>query len=170
MIYLREVKPKDANDLFLITSDDLVTSFLGWNSHTNINETINVINNFYLTKKELLKINSQAIVYKENNKVIGIIDLNLVNNLVEIGYFLSKDYWNKGIMTKALDKFLNIIFNELNYDVIYISHNIHNLGSKKVILKNKFKYLKTKERLMKQKNEIVTLNYYYLKKDDYNGK
>lgn len=170
MIYLREVNIKDANDLYKITSNERVTKYLGWNPHKNIEETKNIITNFYLTKKENLKINSQAIVYKENNKVIGIIDLNKVNDLVEIGYYLSEDYWSQGIMSQALNLFLDIIFNQLNYDFIHISHNILNQGSERVILKNKFTFWKKENRYMKVKNEEVTLKYYYLKKDDYDGK
>lgn len=170
MIYLREVNINDALDLYEITSDKSVTEYLSWNPHSNISETKSVINNFYLKKLEDYKINSQAIVYKENNKVIGIIDVGNTDDLIQIGYFLNKNYWNKGIMTEALDKFLNILFNKLNYDIIHISHNVLNEGSKYVILKNKFKYLKTDLSYIKIKDTNYKTNYYYLKKEDYNGK
>lgn len=170
MITLREVKLSDANDLFKITSNKNVVKYLFWNEHENIDETKNVIKNFYLTKKDIVKINSQAIVYNKNNKVIGIIDLHKNGDIVEIGYFLAEEYWSMGIMTIALNKMLNIVFNKLNYSKIYISHNILNKGSEKVILKNNFKHFKNIKRFVKTKNEDVELKYYYLKRNDYNDK
>ena len=64
-----------------------------------------------------------AIVLKENQKVIGSIgieecrqdlDKNLENLLgKELGYVLSKDYWNKGIMTEAVSKVIEYCFKTL---------------------------------------------------------
>lgn len=170
--YLREVSIDDAEDLFKICQKDNVTKFLTWNSHQSIEETIHVITNFYLTKTNDNLPNNYAIVDRNTDQVIGIIDFmtGRRTDSVEIGYFLDDLYWGKGITTMALAKLVQIGFEELNLDDLNIYHEIDNTGSKKVIIKNGFKYTGKLVSKIPLKNIEVELLSYKIKKDDYYDK
>ena len=64
----------------------------------------------------------------------------------EVGYWLAKDYWNNGIMTKVLKKFCEIGFNENNLIRIEAIVFEYNLASARVLENNGFK----KEGLLKK--------------------
>ena len=93
-----------------------------------------------------------AIVLKENQKVIGSIgveecrqdlDKNLENLLGrELGYVLSKDYWNKGIMTEAVSKVIEYCFKTLKLNYLVATYFNYNIESKKVLEKLNFKFYK----------------------------
>lgn len=162
--YLRKVNIEDAKALFEFSKDSEVTKYLTWEAHKNISETIDVISNYYLTKDPV----SYVIVNKDN-VAIGVIDFNETNRSCykEIGYFLNPKYHNKGIMTNAVKKLLEIGFKELNYEVIAISHVSENIKSKRVIEKAGFKYIKTIDNII-YKNKSFSLLYYEMKGTDFN--
>lgn len=86
-----------------------------------------------------------AIVYKENNKVIGSIGVHYDEkrkgtNAKMIGYVLSEDYWGKGLMSEAVKEVIRYLFEEEKYDVISCYHYPFNTRSKRVIEKCGFKY------------------------------
>ncbi|VEU80802.1 GNAT family N-acetyltransferase [Haploplasma axanthum] len=168
--YLRKVKVRDAKELYDFSKNNEVTKYLTWNSHTNVKETKMVIKKFYLAKIKQGLPASFVIVDKQNKKVIGVIDYLLDNETdpPEIGYFMNPKYWGKGIMTLALKEIVKIGFEELRFDVIGISHMVSNLGSKRVIEKNNFKYKYTiYNYFLQQKNEHVDVMYYEMDKGDY---
>ena len=93
-----------------------------------------------------------------DKKLIGGISYHMKYGLTshkdEIGYWLAKDYWNKGIMSKVVKKFCEYGFNSLNLVRIEATVFEHNLSSCKVLEKAGFEY----EGTMKK---------YYLKDGDY---
>jgi len=64
-----------------------------------------------------------------NDRMIGLIgtkETDLINKNTEIGYWLSKDYQNQGIMTKAVELLINSLFDDLNLERIQICCAIGN--------------------------------------------
>lgn len=64
-------------------------------------------------------------VYKicYDNRMIGLIgtkDTDYLNKNTEIGYWISRDFQGKGIMTKAVDKLLQHLFNTLEIERVQI--------------------------------------------------
>lgn len=170
MFYLREVRMEDKEDIFTFSQREIVTEFLSWKPHQSINETEWVIKNLYLSKNKNGLPNSYAICLNNNNKVIGIIDFHYdEEQRLSIGYFLNNDYWHQGIMTNALGQMIDIAFKELKFNEIYIAHEQGNIGSKKVIIKNGFKYFETKKIYYPNKNKEVLIDY-YIKRNDSNDK
>ena len=121
MIELREVKIEDAEQLYETCKDHRVAESLTWYEHESPTVTRFIIRHFFLDKEKDGIPNSFAIILKETNKVIGIADYHMDGDLPTVGYFLNYDYWNKGIMSKALDKLLDIGFNQYNFEVIHIN-------------------------------------------------
>ena len=136
-LILREFEPSDVDDLFEYASVPGVGEMAGWPHHPNIEESRYRINKFIEEKHTF------AIVYKENNKVIGSLGIekyDLEDKLCEfdgyigreIGYVLSKDYWGKGIMPEAVKLVINYLFNVLKYDFLLCGHYDKNHQSQRV--------------------------------------
>ena len=95
-----------------------------------------------------------------NNQIIGIINLiNIRKKSAEIGYFIGKDYWNKGIATEAIKQMVNFGFSKLELKKIYAYCDPKNISSQKVLIKNKFvKKKNTKDnRVYLEKNNNTNL-------------
>lgn len=136
----------------------------GWPHHPNREESEYRVNKFIEEKKTF------AIVYKENNKVIGSIGVEFYSaedKLSEffdykgrsIGYVLSKDYWGKGLMPEAVKAVINYLFDVLDYDFLLCSYFDFNHQSKRVQEKCGFKpYRKLVTDTALDTKEPTTLN------------
>ena len=136
-LILREWNLDDLDDLFEYASNPDVGPRAGWNPHKNKEESFAILNRFINGKKTF------AIVYKDNNKVIGSLGVEfyeLEEELTEfnnyqgrsIGYVLSKDYWGQGLMPEALKALIGYLFNELKYDFLVSGHFDFNTRSSRV--------------------------------------
>ena len=82
-----------------------------------------------------------GIVPIESNHAVGVVDLTDVNRSdqkAELGYWLGRDYWGRGIMTEAVGLILNFGFNQLNLHRISADVFEPNLASQKVLEKSGF--------------------------------
>lgn len=61
----------------------------------------------------------------------------------EIGYWLGEPYWGKGYATEAATALIDVAFRNLALELLYISAQSRNAGSKRVIEKCGFKYTGT---------------------------
>ena len=143
-LILREFKENDLTDFYEYASVDGVGEMAGWSHHENIETTKEILNSFIKDNKVF------AIVYKENNKVIGSLGVEkygMEEKLDEfkdlygrsIGYVLSKNYWGKGLMKEAVKCVINYLFDECNLDFIICGYYLFNNQSKRVQEKCGFK-------------------------------
>ena len=145
-LILRAWEITDLDDLFEYASVNGVGEKAGWEHLKSKDESLEILKMFIDEKKVF------AIVLKENQKVIGSIgikecrqdlDKNLENLLGrELGYVLSKDYWNKGIMTEAVSKVIEYCFKILKLNYLIATYFNYNIESKKVLEKLNFKFYK----------------------------
>ena len=56
----------------------------------------------------------------------------------ELGYWLAEDFWNKGIITRAIKHITEIAFNDLDIVRIFAEPYFNNIGSRKVLEKSGF--------------------------------
>lgn len=161
-LILRKVQESDANDIFEYASDPDTGPRAGWPPHNTIEDTRQILakwlepNHF---EKDL------AIIYKQDNKVIGTIGIVHLNkhkkdennfvanqlieegkNVFEIGTTISKKYWGKGISTESLKAVLDYLFEKENADVVLTLHYKENIASQKVQQKNNMQFLAEYER------------------------
>jgi RimJ/RimL family protein N-acetyltransferase len=83
-----------------------------------------------------------AIVDKETDELIGLInifDISRVSKKGEIGYWLGKKYWGKGIMTEAVQLVLKYCFRELRFQKVTARVWHPNIPSAKLLQKCGFK-------------------------------
>ncbi|MGL4951339.1 MAG: GNAT family N-acetyltransferase [Mycoplasma sp.] len=139
---IRPWKISDAQDMYEACSDFRISNFTGFKAHKSLSETITILNSLLYSKEVY------AIVLNENNKAIGSIGLHKRENLdtenkfrnFEIGYWLSYEFQNKGIMTEAVNALCEYVFKNNIADIIWVSHADFNDKSKSVITKCGFKY------------------------------
>ena len=137
-LLLRRLTVEDTDSAFKNwTSDKEVTKYLEWPTHENISLTKGIIemwvknyskNNFY----------QWGIILKDMNELIGTI--SVVNNndkvkMVEMGYCIGKQWWNKGITSEALTALIKFFFEEVGINRIQAWHDTKNISSRKVMEK-----------------------------------
>ena len=162
-IKLRHWKESDANDLYEAAKNPNIGLNAGWTPHKDINESKEIIKTIFNNDSVY------AIELKKNEKVIGCIGYltsdksnlkNLKENEVEVGYWISEDYWNKGICTEALKLLIKYCFEIKKYNIIWGTYFLDNLASGRVMEKCGFQKTKDQiylENLKENKNRLVQI-------------
>ena len=67
----------------------------------------------------------------------------------EVGYFVARNYWNKGVASEAVKKIVRLAFEKLNIKKVWAETDIDNPASGKVLKKAGFK-LKKRDKKKKE--------------------
>ena len=143
-LILRPFCQSDLEDFYEYASVGGVGEMAGWRHHESKEKSKEILDMFISEDKTL------AIVYKENNKLIGSLGVEkygMEDKLTEfdgyrgreIGYVLSKDYWGRGIMPEAVNAVIDYLFNRLDWDFLTCGYYDFNNQSKRVQEKCGFK-------------------------------
>ena len=161
-LLLRKIRKEDAEPMFRNwASDPEVTKYMTWNPHENIEVTKTIINH-WLEEEKNPKTIRFFITLKNSDEPIGSIDVvDYINGVPEIGYCLSRKYWNQGYMTEALKSFIHFL-GKKGYKEIVIEADVRNIGSNKVIEKCGFSFThkEEKEHCSQFKPGSITVNWY----------
>ena len=65
--------------------------------------------------------------------------LDEIKGEAELGYFLRKDFWGKGLMTEAVKELVYLSFEQFQLKELKIVTHVENAGSQKVALKAGFR-------------------------------
>ncbi len=74
---------------------------------------------------------------------------------MEIGYWLSEEYWGEGIVTEAIKWLIEYCFNHFDVDRIWAAVFSNNSASAKVLLKNGFVHEATHKNAIFKNNEYL---------------
>ena len=160
-IYLRKFQSGDEAYIFRWKKDPDVSRFLTWYPEKDISESVKDLNK-YLNEYNDPKNVRFAIVYKENDEVIGSINVcRFHDEIPEVGYVLAKAYWDKGFMSESLSLLLKHL-EFIGYKKVLIHADIFNVGSNLVIIKNGFKYVKRYKTIFEENKLKCVLNEYEL--------
>lgn len=140
-IILRPWLESDAAALFKYASDPDVGPRAGWPPHKSVEESREVIKNFFSNE------DTWAIELKETLEIIGCVgylpasvsNLRIKDDEAEVGYWIAKPYWGKGICTEALRLVIDCCFNVKNFTTIWGDYFPENPASGKVMEKCGFK-------------------------------
>lgn len=106
-----------------------------------------------------------------NGEAVGAIGLHAQTDIqcknAEMGYWLSEEYWGKGIMSRAIPKMVDYGFKNLDVDRIYARPFGHNVGSQKALEKAGFQLEAKFEKTLFKNNEYVDELYYGLRKENW---
>lgn len=136
-ILLRRWVETDAEALFKYASDPDVGPRAGWEAHKSVKESLEVIRTFFNNDS------IWAIVLKETGEPIGCIgyyafgasNIGIGKNDCEVGYWVGKPYWNRGVCTQALRLMLDYCVSVKRFENIWADHFIGNPASGRVMEK-----------------------------------
>lgn len=136
-LILRKLTMDDAQDVFDYASNPEVSQYVTWETHRIIDDTIAFLE-MTIAKYEQNINEDWGLVFKANGKLIGtcgFVNWNKQHHSAEIGYVLSQDYWNQGIMTEVVLELIRHGFEKMGLNRIEAHHMIDNNASGRVMQK-----------------------------------
>lgn len=162
---LRPWIAKDSSDLALHANNKKIADNLrdGFPHPYTLKDAEIWLKNVQLEKNLLLAI--------EVNKVaVGSIGLfykdDVYKRTAEIGYWLSEDFWNQGIMTESVKAIVDFTFNNTEIIKIYAGIFKSNKASAKVLEKCGFHLEAIHKKAVLKKGEIIDELFYTIFNDD----
>ena len=129
---LKSIEEKDKKDLLEIVKDPKVKKSYMLPDFSNEEEEekfFQKLRNFTLNKEKFV-----YGIYSEN-KIIGFINqVSLENDIIELGYFIASNEWNKGYATEALKTAINELF-RMGIKAVQAAHFECNPASGRVMQK-----------------------------------
>ena len=115
-LLLRRMRTGDAEDMYAYARQNDVTRYLLWSPHPDIYHTKEYLE-YIATRYATGSFYDWAVVYRENNRMIGtcgFANINCANDSGEIGYVLNPEYWGRGIAAEAVRAVLQFGFERLS--------------------------------------------------------
>lgn len=162
-LILRKLTENDFDAMYKIFSDVDVNKFLPWFPLKTIEDVKTFYIEQYEKKYKQEKAYNYAICLKEDNRPIGYINVSM-NESYDFGYGLSKELWNKGIITEAGRVVIEQL-REAGIPYITATHDINNPRSGKVMQKLGMKYQYSYEEQWQPKDILVVFRMYQLNLD-----
>lgn len=161
-LIIRPFKETDLEDIFEYASDKKVVHFFKWPAHKNIEETKTFFYKTIFNQPGLFAIETEK-------KCIGSVEINIntTNHKASIGYVLNRNYWNQGYMTEALNKMIEVCFNDLKLNRIEAAYLIGNDASGRVMKKCGMKLEGINKESVRRNNQYYHMAHYGLIKKDW---
>ena len=148
-LILRRWEDSDAEDLFELARDPDVGPIAGWPPHQSIEESRDVIKNVFNGKE------AYAICLKTDDRAIGAIELKLNGRTdltdrddeCELGFWIGKPFWGRGLIPEAARELLRRAFEALGMRKVWCAYYDGNEKSKRAQEKLGFRYQWTTERV-----------------------
>ena len=137
-LVLRRFSMEDAQTMYdNWASDDDVTRYLTWPTHTDSSVTEMVLWN-WVDSYANDDFYNWAIQLKSDGQVVGSIAVVQIREHVscaEIGYCMGKAWWHQGIMSEALSAVMDYLFDRVGMNRIQAKHAVDNPNSGGVMKK-----------------------------------
>ena len=143
-LILRPWREEDAEDLYEYARDPEVGPPAGWQPHTSVENSREIIRDV-LSAPE-----TYAVVLKESGKPVGSIgfhrkDLAEEMDEYELGYWIGKPFWGRGLIPEASREMLRHAFEDLSMRRVWCGYYDGNVKSRRVQEKLGFVYHHTTE-------------------------
>jgi len=171
-LVLRPVRMSDAEDMYEYSRDPEVARHVLWDAHRSIHQTREYIR-FLIRQYRNAAPGTFAIALRDSGKVIGTIGFMWVqtdNRSAEVGYSLSRAYWNQGIMSEALTAVVEFGFTKLGLNRIEAQHDCDNPASGHVMLHAGMRHEGTLRQRLYNKGRYVDVDLYAILRSDFLGK
>lgn len=168
-LLLRPITYADLDEMYRYCAVPAVSEYTTWDAHQSKEDTKAFID-FVMSRYEVDKLGPWGIEYKKKKKLIGSCNyLGCDSNSmrVELGYVLSNEYWDRGIMTEAVSRIIQFGFEDIGLERIQAKCLVGNIGSAKVMEKTGMKFEGLLRSYMKIKNEMQDLNLYAMTREDF---
>ena len=146
-LILRPWRQADAESMYEYAKDPDIGPIAGWPAHQSVAESRHIVRMFMDTPEVY------AICLKEADQPIGCIQLKLKGSTditdredeCELGYWLGKSFWGRGIMPEAVNEMLRHAFEEAGMNKVWVGYYEGNEKSRRVQQKCGFVYQWTTE-------------------------
>ena len=136
-LLLRRWRESDAEALYRYASDPEVGPRAGWPPHKSVEESHEIIRTVFNTET------MWAMVWKETDEAIGCVgylpasasNLKIADDECEVGYWIARPYWGRGICTEALRRVIGYCFKEKGFTTLWGSYFPDNPASGRVMEK-----------------------------------
>ena len=128
---LRAARMRDAADMYEYSRDPEVARHVLWEAHSSLHQTRGYLR-YLLRQYRAGQPGTFVIELTEERKVIGTIGLMWMqgeSRSAEIGYSLSRQYWNRGLMSEAVYALLSFCFDTLRLNRVEAQHETDNPAS-----------------------------------------
>ena len=147
-LVLRPLELADADALFPYASDPELSKMLSWDPHTDRGDTVAFVERMQAGLADGTNI-AWAIVFE--GAPVGVISIDGIRwqfrawrqDKAEIGYWLGRPYWGRGIMSEAAMAALRFAFEMLGLHKVTIGCVEGNDASRAIIEKLGFRFLAT---------------------------
>lgn len=139
-LLLRQVTMDDAPDVLIMRSDINAMKYIGKPISTTLDDARDLIGRI----EDGIESNTAigwGISLKNNHRFIGTIGFHRIdtsNYRAEIGYMLLPEFWNKGVMSEAMNSVLDYGFKTLKFHSIFANIDPDNLRSAAILKKFNF--------------------------------
>lgn len=141
-LLLRHWKEADADNLYKYAKDPAVGPAAGWPPHQNAAESRDIISSVLCGRE------CYAICLQTDGAAIGTIELKLNghtdmtqrNDECEMGFWLGRDFWGRGIMPEAARELLRHAFEDLDMKIVWCGYYEGNVKSQRTQEKIGFVY------------------------------
>ncbi len=138
-LILRRFTLKDIEPMYRNwASDDEVTKFLRWPTHSSVDVTTRLLSS-WLDDYNRDDNYQWAIVLKDNGDEpigsISVVEFKDKLALAHIGYCIGRPWWHKGITSEALQAVIKFMFDEVGVNKVESMHDPNNPNSGKVMKK-----------------------------------
>ena len=170
-LILRRFVSEDADAMYKNwASDSEVTKFLTWPTHSSV-DVSKYVTDDWVNSYSNEKYYQWAIVLKENGDMpigsISAVDMKEDISMVQIGYCIGRNWWNKGITSEAMQEVMKFFFEEIGVNRVEARHDPKNPNSGKVMEKCGMKYEGTMRSADKNNQGICDAVYYALLKSEW---
>lgn len=161
---LRRFRVEDAEDMFAYAGDPEVTKYLTFPPYQSVEQVRDFIESTFQDN-----LNVYAITDKGAGRVIGSFGLMpaLLHNKAGFGYALNRSYWNRGLMTEILSRFLELLFLDFGFQRVESTHYLGNVGSGRVMEKCGMVKEGVLRRELLIQGEYVDVVHYGILREDY---
>lgn len=137
-LILRRFTIQDADAMYKNwASEDEVTKYLTWSTHSSVDVTQNILEE-WISKYNELDYYNWGIELEETGELIGNIAAGQLDDekaSAFLGWCLGTRWWGQGIMPEAGSAVLQYLFKEVGYNRIAAKHDSENTRSGRVMQK-----------------------------------
>lgn len=144
-LLLRPWREEDAEELYKYARDPKVGPAAGWPVHTSVADSREIIRNVLSAEGTF------AVVLKETGLPVGSIGIMRNANIptgdgeAELGFWIGKPYWGRGLIPEAARECLRFCFGELKCERIWCGYYDGNEKSRRAQEKCGFVYHRTEK-------------------------
>lgn len=169
-LVLRPWRETDAGALYRYASDPDIGPAAGWSPHTSVEDSLEVIRTVFAAPE------TYSVVLKETAEAVGCCGIMFSEGMhtaamkqgeAEIGYWIGKPYWGRGLIPEAVRALLARCFNDLRLDAVWCGYYEGNAKSGRVVEKCGFRFHHTDRDTVSASGDARAEHFHIMTREDF---